>query len=326
MGTINVPNFQGSATGTLVILPLKPANQVVAAGGTLTLNVTLAGDPSLAYQWFKDGRRLLGVTNSTLTVPNASIANSGSYYVVVTNGSKMMISVPATVAVGNPTLLAWGWNAYGQLGNGTTNDANLPVTVASNVVAVAAGSEHSLFVTSDGVLWTMGSGGFGQLGNGNFTQIQATPTSIANNVVAVAAGSGHSLFVKADGTLWAMGWNNFYQLGNGDITRNAQPSPVLIANNVVTAVAGFNYSLFLKTDGTLWAMGNGTYLTPVSVASNVVAVAGGTSQFAVCHDGRNLVDFGNHAGYWGDQRGGGGDGSRTIVVRDDGRDVVGDGG
>jgi alpha-tubulin suppressor-like RCC1 family protein len=288
VGTISDPFYVGSATNTLVIaMPIAgPANQVVAVGGTLTLGVTAGVGTPLTYQWFKDGRLLLGATNSTLTVTNAGVTNSGTYYVVATNGSGMVISLPASVLVGNPSLLAWGYNRFGQLGNGNTNNAFLPVSVASNVVAAAGGYANSLFVRSDGILWAMGFNNDGQLGNGtNGNYYYTLPISVASNVVAVAAGFSHSLFVKNDGTLWAMGYNYYGQLGNGTTTNAVTPN--CVASNVVAVAAGDNFSLFVTMDGTLWAMGenlsgqlgNGTsdnhYTVPISVARNVVAVAAG---------------------------------------------------
>ena len=118
------------------VITQPPTNQVLAAGATLTLSVT-ASDPLAAYQWFKDSRRLVGATDSTLTVPNAGVTNSGTYYVVVTNSSGMIISLPASVAVGNPYLLAWGNNSNGQLGNGTTINNTLPINVTTGVVLAA---------------------------------------------------------------------------------------------------------------------------------------------------------------------------------------------
>ncbi len=149
-----------------------------------------------------------------------------------------------------------GQNIYGELGDGTTNSRSLPVSVASNVVAVAAGERYSLFLKCDGTLWVMGQNNYGQLGNGTMTQ-QNSPECVASNVVAMAAGSGHSLFLKSDCTLWAMGDNSDGQLGDGTmIQRN---SPECVASNVVAVAAGALHSLYLKSDGTLWAMGDNSY-------------------------------------------------------------------
>ena len=97
----------------------------------------------------------------------------------------------------------------------------------NDVVAVAAGSSHSLFVKRDGTLWAMGYNKRGQLGLGDKTE-RDTPTQVTNgnDVVAVAAGSDHSLFVKRDGTLWAMGYNESGQLGLGDSRIEDTPTQV----------------------------------------------------------------------------------------------------
>ena len=269
-------------------------NQVVAVGGTMTLSVT-ASDPLAAYQWFKDGRLLLGATNNALTVTNASAINSGAYFVTVTNGSGMVISLPALVAVGNPALLGWGNDQYGQLGDGqsgnpgTTVNVRTPEIILGNAITATAGANHSLFLTADGTLWATGFNNWGQLGNGTRTNANK-PLSVASNVVAVGAGQNHSLFLKSDGTLWAMGLNNSGQLGSGTGILQTNPVPVISGTNVVAVAAGFNHSLFLKSDGTLWAMGNNAYgqlgnattgnqTSPVPVigGSNVVAMAAGSS-------------------------------------------------
>src|SRR2546429_155335 len=69
------------------------------------------------------------------------------------------------------SLWAMGWNASGQLGDGTT-DSGTYVTnrpeqiVSSNVIAIAAGANHSLFIKSDSSLWGMGGRSVGELGDG----------------------------------------------------------------------------------------------------------------------------------------------------------------
>jgi alpha-tubulin suppressor-like RCC1 family protein len=50
-------------------------------------------------------------------------------------------------------LITWD----GQLGDGTYNNTDQPEQiVASNVTAIAAGGDHSLFLKSNGSLWAMG--------------------------------------------------------------------------------------------------------------------------------------------------------------------------
>jgi len=211
-------------------------------------------------------------------------------------------------------LWAMGDNSYGQLGDGTTTDRTTPVQVmvapgvpATNVIAVAAGQDHSLYVTSDGKLWAMGDNSCGQLGDGTTTgspwpvQVMASPGVPVTNVTAVAAGYNHSLYVTSDRKLWAMGSNWAGQLGDGTITDRALPvqvmaSPGVPVANVTAVAAGGDHSLFIKSDETLWGvgwnftgqLGNGTtsgfYASTVPTqvrissgvaATNVIAVAAG---------------------------------------------------
>ena len=65
------------------------------------------------------------------------------------------------------SLWGMGYNAVGNLGDGTSSDTNRPVQIISNnVVAIAAAGNHSPFIKSDGSLWTMGDNANGGLGDG----------------------------------------------------------------------------------------------------------------------------------------------------------------
>lgn len=161
------------------------------------------------------------------------------------------------------SLWGMGNNGYGQLGDGTYNfqGTNLPeMIVASNVVAIAAGDAHSLFLKNDGSLWAMGWNQFGQLGDGTNIRTNHPEEIISSNVVAIALGcdSDHSLFLKSDGSLWAMGYNYYGQLGDGTLNSANQPEEI-ISSNVVVISAGYSHSLFVKSDGSLWAMGYDRY-------------------------------------------------------------------
>jgi hypothetical protein len=62
-----------------------PVATNAALGSSSSLSVTVAGSATLSYQWFKDGAALTGETNSSITFPQLSLAEQGSYHVQVTN-------------------------------------------------------------------------------------------------------------------------------------------------------------------------------------------------------------------------------------------------
>jgi len=81
---------------------------------------------------------------------------------------------------------AWGYNGYGELGNGTTTSSIAPVQVAqvSDAVGIAGGDFHSLFETGNGLVEATGRNDNGQLGNGTATN--ATSPVQVNNLTGVA--------------------------------------------------------------------------------------------------------------------------------------------
>jgi alpha-tubulin suppressor-like RCC1 family protein len=88
-----------------------------------------------------------------------------------------------------------GSNAYGQLGDGSTDPASEPVWVAQDVQDIEAGRHHALFLTSNGDLFGMGRNQYGQLGDGTLAD-QSTPVLIESGVSAMAAGTSFSIFLK----------------------------------------------------------------------------------------------------------------------------------
>jgi alpha-tubulin suppressor-like RCC1 family protein len=188
-----------------------------------------------------------------------------------------------------------GLNDFGELGDGTTNNASTPEQIVSGgVIAAAAGGDYSLFIKSDGSLWGMGRNDYGQLGDGTTNEVNTPEQIVPSGVVAVSGGFIHSLFAKSDGSLWGMGDDEFGELGDGTYNSTNRPEQIL-SSGVVAVCCGLCHSLFIKSDGSLWAMGfdeygelgdNGAAASgprlcectnqPVSiVASNVVAIAAG---------------------------------------------------
>jgi len=95
------------------------------------------------------------------------------------------------------SLWAWGGNAYGQLGGGTTTDSHIPVriTAIEDVIFVSAGGSHTIAILSDGSLWAWGNNADGRLGDGTTTD-RLTPVMVMEGVLDASAGYFQSLVVR----------------------------------------------------------------------------------------------------------------------------------
>ena len=69
------------------------------------------------------------------------------------------------------SLFDWGWNNYGQLGQGDITDRSSPVQVGALTtwLNIAGGTYHTIATKTDGTLWSWGRNNYGQLGQGDIT-------------------------------------------------------------------------------------------------------------------------------------------------------------
>jgi alpha-tubulin suppressor-like RCC1 family protein len=213
------------------------------------------------------------------------------------------------------TIWAWGWNVYGQLGDGTTIERTSPVQTGTDtdwVVSIVSAGSHTTALKSDGTFWVWGSNGYGQLGDGTAddisSPIQTGTIDIEGASVSVAAGVNHNLSIQSDGTLWAWGENTYGQIGDGtffdaltqiQVVIDSVQYPAARNNDWITVAAGLGHSLALKTDGTLWAwglndrgqLGDGTTadaVSPVRISTDtdwVLVAAGGRHNLALKSNG-----------------------------------------
>ncbi len=156
------------------------------------------------------------------------------------------------------TVWAWGYNGYGQLGDGTYTQAFTVVQVSglTGVTAVSAGANHSLALRSDGTVWAWGYNGYGALGNGNNTSSN-TPVQVSGltSVSAIAAGDNHSVAMKSDGTVWTWGYNGNGQLGDGGV--NARNTPYQVTGISAIAIGGGDsHTLVVLAGGAMKSWGN----------------------------------------------------------------------
>lgn len=156
------------------------------------------------------------------------------------------------------TLWAWGQNAAGALGDGTTIDRNIAIQIGTdnNWKTLAAGENHSLGVRTDGTLWAWGDNFYGELGIGSDTD-QYNPIQVgnSNDWKSVFAGNYRSFAIKKNGTLWGWGAGGWGALGIGNIVFVDTPTQVDASTNWESIVTGWSHTIAIKTDGTLWSWG-----------------------------------------------------------------------
>lgn len=255
----------------------------VAAGNNHTLALKKDGTV-WAWGYNIDGRLGDGSAISRTTPVQVKGPGGNGFLTevaAITTGYRHSVALKKDGAV-----LAWGYNADGQLGNGVAGDRNTPSRVKNetgtglltDIKQIAAGKNHTMALKNDGTVLTWGSNETGQLGAGTKTMRNSPVKVLAGqgkdfqDAAAVAAGAGHSMIMKNDGTLWAFGDNTAGQCGNGTTVNPDYPAQVkgldgtdfLTECTVVTG--GSNHTLAIGKDGSIlgWGgnnqgqVGNGT--------------------------------------------------------------------
>jgi alpha-tubulin suppressor-like RCC1 family protein len=209
---------------------------------------------------------------------------------------------------------AWGGNSFGQLGRGNLDPSGSVTQIAfgSRFQAVALGTEHSLWLRTDGLIEAAGFNGVGALGQPDSVYLSQTLVLVpgSEQYTAIAAGNNFSLAVRSDGTLWVWGTNLSGQHG-----RNPGTSPNIrgtkyqvpgLPNGLRAVAAGNRHALALTSAGEVWAWGeagNGklgigqtsaVWMPPTRVAltGNFVAVACGTEFSLALRDDGVLYAWG----------------------------------
>jgi len=140
------------------------------------------------------------------------------------------IIAPGRQSARADTVEAWGYNGYGQVGDGTTTERHTPVAVSglSGVTAIAGGYDYSLTLKTDGTVSAWGRNVDGQVGDGTTTD-RLTPVAVSGltGITAIAAGGQSSYALSTDGSLWVWGYNGSGELGLGDTVNRLSPAHLL---------------------------------------------------------------------------------------------------
>lgn len=267
--------------------PLKVSNlttaTAVSAGGNHTCALL---EDATVWCWGNNFRGALGNGSTTNSLIPVKVSNISTATAVISGGSSINGGDHTCARLADGTVWCWGYNANGQLGNGTTNNSLTPskvsnITSATN--ALTAGRNHTCALVLIGqnqspLCW--GWNLSGQIGNGFSTQDALIPSTVASigTALSIAASGSHTCTVLGDGTMRCWGSNFSGELGNGSSTNQPtiRPQKVLEIESAKAATGGSGHTCALLDDGTLrcWGwnlygqLGNGDttdQLTPVRV-------------------------------------------------------------
>ena len=227
----------GNNSTTNSLLPVAVTTTGVLSGRTVSMidaavdNVCVVASGN-AYCWGANFYGKLGNNSTTNSSVPVAVVTSG-----VLNG-KTITAIDGALtfmcAIANGAPYCWGWNNYGQLGDGTTTSSNVPVAVITSgvlsgkMITQVAASVNAACVIGSGSAYCWGRGDNGELGNNTFVDslpAVAVNTSGALNgktLTSIAGGSNYFCAISSP-DVFCWGINNWGQLGNSSSTSSSVP-------------------------------------------------------------------------------------------------------
>lgn len=224
----------------------------VAAGYYHAMALTADGS---VWAWGRDseGQTGQGVALSSRPAPVQVPGLSGMGTIACGGYHSMALTKPSG------QLYSWGYNFYGQLGNGNTTTQLSPVVVGSLFRTISGGRFHSLGIGHNGAPYGWGRDLEGQVGNDAAKANVSSPTLVAGgftDVVSISAGGEHSILCRANTAVYTWGSDSSGQLGNGAVVIVDQPTPVAIGYTAWKVSAGDVHSLIFYPGGYVYAFGD----------------------------------------------------------------------
>jgi len=241
------------------IMPPGKAFSKVAAGSSHMVALSTDG---YVYSWGLNVSGQLGTGSTASSYVPVALANAGvietKHVTDIASGSNHALAV-----LNDGSVVSWGYNGDGELGDTTRNNQVNPVRVfgLTGIQAVAAGSNFSLALSSTGIVYAWGSDDSGQLGD-NSTDAKSIPHSVdalsGKVIVSIACGLTSSYALTDQGVLYAWGEGTQNQLGIGSATSCLTPVAVSITREV-SALAGLH----------VLALGTGSTSTHMLVTAGI---------------------------------------------------------
>jgi len=261
----------------------------------------------VVVSWLSSNTAVATVTSNGTSATVTAIAPGTTTLSAATEG--MAATQPLTVRVpfvevsaganhtcartAEDSVYCWGWNHFGQLGEGTRAARFTPALVSGDVrfTQISAGALFTCGVSAAGAAYCWGNNAAGQLGDGTKKgsdipvaaggSLTFAEVSAGRDADCEQSGCGHTCARTAAGVAYCWGNNEAGELGDGTSTERLVPTPVIggLSFSAVNGGGGHTWSLTASGAAYCWGynfsgqLGAGltgyTIPSPAAVSANV---------------------------------------------------------
>ena len=227
-------------------VPVYIDDSVVSIVGGYRHNCVLTlGMSIMCWGWNLHGQLGTGDNNSRTTPTLVSDIHNEAVAIVTGGYHSCALKLDKSV-------LCWGLNSNGQLGDGTTEPHSHPVVVRNmnNAMQIIAGYAHTCSILDTKSIFCWGHNNHGQLGKGCDKESCSTPVKLlgVENVRQAALGVHHTCVLIGNEKVYCLGQNDYGQIGDGTLKPRAYPVLVEGIEKVTKIVAG-NFHTCVITQG-----------------------------------------------------------------------------
>ncbi len=237
----------GNGTTTLSSTPLDITSEFLLVFGETILDVSINNKHYLIYT--SDNRVFSWGLNNNGQVGNGSITSANRPVDITSrfsfDSSETIVSISSgsfhsALVTSFGDIFLWGLNSYGQLGNDSTTNSSVPISIYDEIKfellfnekvnQVSLSEYNSTITTSFGRVFAWGRNNQGQVGDGTLIT-RKTPVEITSffgletgeTVTLIMSGKTHNGAITSSGRSFAWGKNTYGQLGDSTTTRSTSP-------------------------------------------------------------------------------------------------------